>query len=53
MKCPKCKGKNITTWHAGGRAKAQCRDCMWHGLADYLYKSYVTDKKTSSAINCR
>ena len=30
--CPKCKNKNINTWYSGGKWKAQCNDCLWHGL---------------------
>ena len=30
--CPKCRSLNIESWHNGGRAKARCLDCLWHGL---------------------
>ena len=36
MKCPKCDNKNILIWYSGGRYKAQCQSCLWHGLQKSL-----------------
>ena len=41
--CPKCKSLKIDTWHGGGRWHAQCKSCLWHGLAKSL-KSIDADK---------
>ena len=41
MTCPKCGSKDIKTWYSGGRQKAACNDCLWHGL----WESLKTKKK--------